>query len=161
MTEGEMIATYGNYSRSITETYKGTEADLNKFLSDKGVLKGKAKTFIAAAKKYNISAAALAAICVHESGRGTSSLAVKKNNIGGIRPKGDNKNFRTFSSIDECIEFIAKLLRNNYANIGLTKLYQVNAKYCPVLTEADINGTNGLWARQVNYFLEQIDKVHA
>jgi beta-N-acetylglucosaminidase len=160
MTNSEMLATYGNYTRSITDKYKGTEADLNKYLADKGVLKGKAKAFLAAQEKYNINAAVLVAICVHETKLGTSSLAINKNNVGGIRISGSNS-FQAFPTIEKCIDTMGSILRNGYADQGLTKLYQVNAKYCPATDPTDKKGTNGIWAKKVNEYLDNIEKVRA
>ena len=40
MTDSEMRQVYGDYTRDITTPYKGTAADLNKYLEGKGVLSG-------------------------------------------------------------------------------------------------------------------------
>ena len=74
-----------------------SEDRLNKYLSDKGILRGKAKIFIDAAKQWGISEVYLAVHSVHESGNGTSELACgvdykgkKVYNLFGIGAYDDN-----------------------------------------------------------------------
>lgn len=56
--------------------YNGiSEAELAKFLEDKGTLSGQAATFIEAAKEYNVSEMYLVAHACLETGYGTSTLA--------------------------------------------------------------------------------------
>lgn len=147
---------YGNYTKDATVLYKGTAEDLNNYLKGKGKLEGKGQAFIDAQNKYGISASVLAAICINESGNGKSNLAINKNNIGGVRISG-SKEFRTFSSVEECIDYMGSFLKRGYLNKGLTKLYQINAKYCPVSDSTDKKGRNSYWASAVNNISNDID----
>ncbi|HEX3077615.1 MAG TPA: peptidoglycan-binding protein [Lachnospiraceae bacterium] len=68
-----------------------SESDMAKYLSKKGILAGKEKTYLAAAKKYSVSEVYLAAHSSLETGNGTSELAkgvvvkgVKVYNMYGI-----------------------------------------------------------------------------
>ena len=163
MDDSELKAIYGNYTRDITHLYKGDEKKLNKFLSDKGVLAGKGKVFMDAQKKYGISAVVLIAICAHESGNGKSNLAKTKNNVGGIRLKGSTE-FRSFSSVEACIEEMARLLKDNYVNNSgrsLRQLYQINAKYCPASDTTDKTGGNSAWAQRVERIARQVESISA
>lgn len=157
MSDEEMKQIYGNYSESITTQYMGTAEDLNGILKGNGVLEGKGQAFIDAQERYGISAAVLAAISMNESGHGTSRLARENNNVGGVRISGSKK-FRTFSSVEECIMEMARFLKAGYADQGITKLYQVNAKYCPVSDTTDKDNLNSKWASVVS---ENLHKINA
>ena len=111
------------------------------------MLAGKGATFLKAQEEYGVNAAFLASICIHESG-GTSNYAKNKNNVGGVRYPGSTE-FRRFNSVDECIMYMARLLKGNYIDKGLTTISKVGAKYCPPNDPTDTAGTNGSWASYV------------
>lgn len=157
MSDEELKAVYGNYTRDITQPYKGSAADINKYLKGKGVLEGQGQAFIDAQNKYGISAAVLVGIAMFETGKGTSNIATTKNNVGGVRIRG-SKEFRKFGSIGECLMEMARFLKVGYAeNSGrpLTKLYQVNAKYCP----ASETSGNSRWAKNVDLYASELEKT--
>lgn len=156
MSNEKLQKIYGNYTKDATVLYRGTAEDLNKYLRGKGVLEGQGQAFINAQNKYGISASVLAAICVNESGHGKSNLAKNKNNIGGVRISGSTE-FRTFSSVAECIDYMGSFLKKGYLDKGLTKLYQINARYCPASDPTDKTGGNSSWAKAVNTFANQIE----
>lgn len=160
MSDSQMKEVYGNYTKDITKLYTGTADDLNKYLKDKGKLKDTGKAFIDAQKKYGISASVLVAICLNESGKGTSNLAKTKNNIGGVRIK-NSAEFRTFSSVEECIDYMGSFLKSGYVNQSLTKLYQINAKYCPASDITDKAGNNSRWAKAVDMYSKQVEAATA
>lgn len=163
MTDSELRSVYGDYTRNITTPYSGTAEDLNKYLEGKGVLAGKGEAFLKAQKDYGISASVLVAICMNESGQGTSDIAKNKNNVGGVRISGKTE-FRSFDSVEDCISEMARFLKAGYVdNKGrsLTALYQVNAKYCPASDPTDSSGTNGLWARNVDKYAKEVEAVKA
>ena len=108
MSDSEMRRIYGNYTKNITAKFNGNAADIDKHLKNRGVLKGKGQAFINAQNKYGISASVLAAICIQETG-GTSSNAKNKNNVSNI---SQGKGWRSFSSVEECIDYTAKLLKD-------------------------------------------------
>ena len=159
LTDEQMRQVYGNYATDITEPYTGTVEKLNKYLRGKGVLEGKAEVFMNAQRTYGINAAVLAAITVHESGMGKSRLAKRQNNVGGVRKPGSSE-FRTFNSVDECIMEMARFLKSGYVNNSgrpLTKLYQINAKYCPTSDPTDTTNGNSGWARAVAGYISAIE----
>ncbi|OLA73537.1 MAG: hypothetical protein BHW62_06435 [Acinetobacter sp. CAG:196_36_41] len=161
MTDSEMRQVYGDYTRDITTPYKGTAADLNKYLEGKGVLSGQGQAFIDAQNKYGISASALIGIAMNESAQGTSSHAKNKKNVGGVRIPGSTT-FKTYSSVAECIDDMARFLKNGYVNNkgrSLTKLYQINAKYCPSSDPTDKEDLNSLWARNVNKYAREVESA--
>ncbi len=163
MTDAEMYEVYGGYSKDVTVLYKGTAEDLNKYLKGKGKLEGKGQAFMNAQKKYGISAAVLVGIAMNESGGGTSRLARQQNNVGGVRIAGSSE-FKTFSCVEDCIDNMASFLSRNYVkNPGrpLTKLYQINAKYCPASDPTDRTGGNSRWASAVNKFSTEVEEAIA
>jgi hypothetical protein len=106
-----------------------------------GVLSGKGQKFIEEARKNNICPLFLAAIAMHESANGKSLIARTKNNVFGIYL---NKKYHSFRSVDECIEYAAKLLagkiyRKNPTIAGVQKIY------CPVGAANDPKGINKYW----------------
>lgn len=155
MTDAEMKKVYGNYTKNITELYKGSADELNKKLKNRGVLAGKGQAFINAQKKYGISASVLAAICIQETG-GKSSNAIKKNNVSNI---AQGKGWRKFNSVEECIDYTGKLLKNSYVNKGLSRLYQINAKYCPVEDTRGSYASQSAWARKIQQISIQLEQA--
>jgi beta-N-acetylglucosaminidase len=163
MTDAEMREVYGGYSKDATVLYEGTAEDLNKYLKGKGKLEGMGDAFIKAQNKYGISAAILVGIAMNESAGGTSRLAREQNNIGGVRISGSTK-FRSFSSVESCIDNMASFLSKNYINNPsrpLKKLYQINAKYCPASDPTDKTGGNSKWARAVDKFSTEVESALA
>ena len=163
MSDNEMREIYGNYSRDITTKFNGTAADLNKFINryPNSVLKGKGDVFIRAQEKYGINAAILLAISGIETSYGTTGNSRPYYNVVNIeKPKKASYSgrWRRFNSPDECIMELARLLKENYVNnpgkenTHLTKLYQVNAKYCPAAETSKNSG----WAMKVEEFYNTI-----
>lgn len=163
MSDSELKDIYGNYSRNITKPYTGTADDLNKYLEDKGVLKDKGEIFLKAQEEYGINAAVLVAITMHESGKGTSKLAKNKNNVGGVRIAGSNE-FKKFDNVEDCIMEMARFLKAGYVENSvrpLTKLYEINARYCPVSDVTDKTGGNRNWAKRVDAYADDVEKAFA
>ncbi|HOB87737.1 MAG TPA: glucosaminidase domain-containing protein [Bacillota bacterium] len=83
-------------------------------------LEGTGAAFIKAEEDYGINALVLAAIVVHESNWGNSSLARTKNNLAGLGAY-DGSPYRsaiTFSQKAESIYFLAELLDRHYLTPG-------------------------------------------
>lgn len=157
MTDDELKATYGNYTRKLTDKNNNITAEkLDKYLKGKGVLEGKGKVFMEAQQKYGIGAAVLVGICMNESAKGTSNLAKTKNNVGGVRSGSE---WKQYSSVDECIMDMARFLNSGYVKNSkpLTTLYQVNGQYCPV---AEVDSNSG-WAKNVEFYAKEVDKACA
>ena len=82
-----------------------------------------------------------------------------RNNIGGVRIPGTTT-FKTYSSVAECINDMARFLNSGYVNNkgrALTKLYQVNAKYCPSSDYTDKDNINSFWARNVEKYVSEVE----
>ena len=105
--------------------FEGDPQFLNQFLN--GVLKGKGRAFYKAQNKYGINATFLIGIANHESGNGTSEVARKYNNVGGMKSK---KGYIKYPSVEVCIDSIASNLKRNYIDKGLKTPVQISKKYC-------------------------------
>ena len=164
MTDEQMKTVYGNYDTDITVLYTGTAEKLNKFLDSTGskLLKNKGSVFMEAQRKYGISALVLIAICGAESTYGTKG---KNNAFFNVANRRSGKNsFKHYNNVDDAIMDLARDLKQNYVDnppekkdAHLTKLYQVNARYCPV--QADNN--TGEWASSVTRCLNDIKRAVA
>ncbi len=82
------------------------------------VLLGKGQAFIDAGKKYGVNALYLAAHAIHESGFGTSRLALTKYNLFGYGAYDATPFVAAyrFSSVEASIEYIAQRLKATYLN---------------------------------------------
>ena len=139
----------GKYDFDVRQKFTGSAADLNKNLG--GVLTGKGNKFLELQEKYGISASVLAAIVNNESAYGKSNAAINKNNVSGtMDPKTNWMKLKTFESVDHCLEYTARNLKNNYIDKGLISISQIHAKYCPVGAANDPKGINGGWGSAVN-----------
>lgn len=135
-------------------TYSGDIAEfVNSFNNSsfqKGVLAGKGAMVASIAEKYGIDPNLLASIMALETGWGTSSAIKNYNNPGGMMdPSSKWMSLIRYSSLEAGIESVAKNLKNNYINQGLTSISSIGAKYCPVGAANDPNGTNSGWVPSV------------
>ncbi len=151
-------AKYGNYNQKATDLYKGTAEDLNKHL--KGVLEGKGTKLLELQEKYGVSAAMMAAIANSESTYGTSPAAVEKNNVAGIMSASSNfTKLATFSSVDACLEALAKNLKKNYIDKGRVTVSQIHEKYCPIGANNDPTNLNVNWGRCVASLTDEYNRL--
>lgn len=105
--------------------------------SDKnGIFAENAEVFYNMEQKYNINGIFLAAIGIHESAWGTSTIAKEKYNLFGYKAydRDPSGNAQTFESYEECIEKVAEALATNYLSktgkyYNGTTLEDVNKKY--------------------------------
>ncbi|MBF2612551.1 peptidase M23 [Listeria monocytogenes] len=130
-----------------------TESSLEAYLEDKGVFKGHAKDFFEYGSKYDVDPALVVAICMSETGRGTSAAVVKRNNPGGLMGNGGGFSFDT---LKQGIEAMIENLSRNYIKMGLTTPETIQPKYCPVGASNDPTGLNSNWLITVNFFLDEL-----
>jgi beta-N-acetylglucosaminidase len=114
-------------------------------------LRGCGEYFVEAEKEYGVNAIFLASIAAHESGWGRSKLAINKNNLFGYKQAGGGGTFREFESLEECILYVARVLKTSYLTEGAkyyngTSVTAVNVKYC----------SSKNWAPQVNLIAKKI-----
>lgn len=112
-------------SMDVSKTrYTGSPELLNQFLG--GVLKGKGNAFCKAQEKYGVNALFLIGIAKHESGNGTSKIARERCNVAGMKGK---HGWMRFSSVEECIDKMAKNIKENYIDQNKRTVSQINRKY--------------------------------
>lgn len=90
------------------------------------------------------------AIAMHETGKGTSAAFLRKNNAMGISPNGGGP--RAFSSVEESINYAARLLRKHYLDQGLTTIAAIGGKYAPAGAGNDPRGLNKHWVNGVSKY---------
>ena len=125
--------------------------------SFKGALAGKGSAIVEAAKKYGIDPKLLGAIVANESGWGTSSASKNKNNLSGTMDSS-GMNLKQFDSVEDCLDYTAKNLKNNYIDEGRTTISSIGAKYCPVGAANDPTGMNSGWVPTVSSIYNQFAK---
>ncbi len=135
-------------------TYSGNSAEFvnafNNSSFQKGVLAGQGEMVAGIAEKYGLDPNLLASIMALETGWGTSSAIKNYNNPGGMMDPSSNwMSLIHYSSLEQGIEAVAKNLKNNYIDKGLTTISSIGAKYCPVGAANDPNGTNSGWVPSV------------
>lgn len=115
----ELNRTSGLTLNDYKKIFTGLPNDKNKIFQDNYT------AFYNAEKKYNINGIFLASIAIHESGWGTSQIAVDKKNLFGYgsydaTPYESSFEFENYS---EGIETVAKSLVKYYLNPSSTKIY--------------------------------------
>ena len=94
-----------------------------------------AGSYVELEKNYGWNALAAAALTAHESFWGQDYKATELCNIAGVRLRDGS--YRSFSSQDECIDYVGSLLSRLYLNPdgayfnGDYSLLAVNENYCP------------------------------
>lgn len=88
--------------------------------------------FRIAAEVYDVDFNMLYAIAKLETGNFTSTLFTHSHNPGGMR---GSSGWLSFDSDFEGIMEMARLIRRNYLDQGLTTLEEIGSKYCPNTAE--------------------------
>ncbi|MFS0783515.1 hypothetical protein [Bacillus sp. 1P06AnD] len=115
-----------------------------------GRLKGYGGKYYEVGHKYNINPAFLASISMAETG-GTD--IDDRNNVGGLMKPGKGK--MSFTSIDDCIEYMGLLLIRMYINDGLVTVDQIHTRYSPDGADNDPNNLNSNWVANVYKFMRK------
>ena len=123
-----------------------------------------AEYFYYAEKQYNVNGIFIAAVGIHESGWGTSKIALNKKNLFGYGAY-DNSAYTssyTFSSYSEGIDLIARVFVKYYLNPAGTKIYNgetAYGKYYNGNTLLSVNkryATDKNWANSVYKWMSQL-----
>ena len=129
-----------------------------------GVLKDNAKYFYYAEEQYNINGVFLAAIAVHESAWGTSTIARNKNNLFGYCAYDATpyESATSFENVSEGIDLVARVLTKNYLNPQGTELPDgttATGRYHTGNTIKSVNvhyATDPNWANCVYTWMERL-----
>lgn len=120
--------------------------------------------FYYAEQEYGINGIFLAAIAIHESGWGTSKIALEKNNLFGYMaydnsPYLSSKEFGTYS---EGIDLLARVLVKYYLNPSGTEVYGGNiaeGKYYNGKTLSGVNkryASDSTWSNKVYKIMQNL-----
>lgn len=93
-------------------------------------------------KEHGVNAIFCIAVATYESNYGMSAGAINKNNLFGLM--GEDGLMR-FNSVEACIDYWGRLLRNNYIDKGLTSIELISTKYC---------ASSEAWVKNIHYFME-------
>ncbi len=122
---------------TATQINNAVSAYMSRNKVSSSALKNQGQTFIDVGKASGINPLILAAIAIHESGWGTNSLSLKKNNIFSIGAFDDAPydSAYTFQLVKEAVQYEANLLNQYYLNSAFS-----NRMYAA----GDFLGTGGL-----------------
>ena len=93
-------------------------------------------------QEYGVNALFCLSVGSFESGHGTSAAATSRNNLFGLI---GSDGIMQFDSIDECISYWGRLIRNYYIDQGLTTISAIQKKYCP---------GSSTWTGNIEYFMD-------
>ncbi|MBS6251876.1 MAG: glucosaminidase domain-containing protein [Clostridium sp.] len=89
------------------------------------IFENNAEYFYYIEKQYNINGVFVAAVAIHESGWGTSKIALQKKNLFGYGAYDSNpyNGAYEFTDYSECIDLIARVFVKYYLNPKRTEIY--------------------------------------
>lgn len=131
--EAERIANLPKFNPYNLTEKSNIDKDKAKVLLEGSALQTAAGAYVYAEEVYGVNAIFLMALTSHESGHGRSTLAIERNNIGGV--KDSNGNWKYYSDWGECIMHIARFISNSYLNedgiyYNGKSIWAVNINYC-------------------------------
>jgi bifunctional DNA-binding transcriptional regulator/antitoxin component of YhaV-PrlF toxin-antitoxin module len=130
----------GDISRREEEKKRRIISALNK--NFKGSLSRRGEYFYQSGVNMEVNPLLVAAIAIHETANGNSTMIKKQNNPGGLFKNGQ---FQTFETLEEGIDSMFKVINQYYINEGRTTIEAIGAKYCPIGAENDPQGLNKHW----------------
>lgn len=130
----------------------------------KNIFKNNAQYFYYAEKQYNVNGVFIAAVAIHESGWGGSSIASDKNNLFGYGAydRDPYNSAYEFSNYSEGIDLLARVFAKYYLNPKGTKIYDGNladGSYYNGETLTGVNkkyATDKKWANGVYYWMKYL-----
>ncbi len=130
----------------------------------KKVFQNNAQYFYYAEKQYNVNGIFLAAVAIHESGWGGSSIASDKNNLFGYGAYDSSPydSAYKFSNYSEGIDLLARVFAKYYLNPEGTEIYdgiKADGCYYHGATLTGVNtkyATDKNWAKGVYYWMKYL-----
>ena len=135
---------------SLAQFKKILENDSN---DKNNVFTNNAEYFYYAEKQYKINGVFLAAVAVHESGWGTSTIAKNKNNLFGYGAVDSNPygGAYSFGSYNEGIDLVARVLTKYYLNPEGTEIYDGNIANGKFYSGSKLSAVNRRYASDKNW----------
>ena len=138
MTTSEDIVKIDARAKIIENFFRGYNSPLAPF----------SEKFIEVAEKYNLDYRLLPSIAMQESNGGKKVIADSNNPFGYGIYGGSVLRFKTW---EDSIERVARGLKEDYINKGLTSPEEIMAKYTPPSI-----ALGGPWAKGVTIFMEEL-----
>ena len=136
-----------------------TEKDFKKVLTNlpqdtNNIFKDNYKVFYEMDKKYNINGIFLAAIAIHESAWGTSTIAHDKGNLFGYGAYDSSpyESSYTFNDYSDGIETVAKALAIHYLNTSGTKVNDDEKAKGTFYNGSTVKGVNTKYASDPEWY---------
>ena len=112
-------------------------------------------------QKYNINGVFLASIAIHESGWGTSRIAVDKKNLFGFGSYDSSpyESSYTFNTYEEGLEVVARALIKNYLNAAGTIVFDGETATGAYYNGPTLPGVNVRYASDQNWNIKVFSKM--
>lgn len=155
-----------NLEMDLTQKSGLTLNDYKKILknnnSDKNkIFENNYEAFYNIEQKYNINGVFLASIAIHESGWGTSRIAVEKKNLFGFGSYDSSpyESSYTFDTYEEGLEVVAKSLIKNYLNPSGTVIFEGELATGVYYNGPTLPGVNVRYASDQNWNIKVFSKM--
>ena len=124
--------------KDFKKVLSGNSSDTNK------IFETHAEDFYEIEQKYNVNGIFLAAVAVHESAWGTSSISVDKKNLFGYGSydRDPYNSSYVFEGYKEGIELVAKVFSKYYLNPSGTKIYDNEIAVATYYNGPTLSGVN-------------------
>lgn len=143
-----------------------TEDDFKRILSnissDKNkIFENNASAFYNIEQKYNINGVFLASIAIHESGWGTSRIAMDKKNLFGYGAYDATpyQSSFTFDTYEAGIEIVARALVKNYLNPAGTEIYEGQTATAAYYNGPTVAGVNVRYASDTTWHVKVFTRM--
>lgn len=117
------------------------------------IFKNNAEYFYYIEKQYNINGVFVAAVAIHESGWGTSKIALQKKNLFGYGAYDSNpyNGAYEFTDYSECIDLIARVFVKYYLNPNGTEIYGGEKAQGTYYNGSTLTAVNNKYASDKNW----------
>ena len=155
-TKEQLLATL-SINMQLNKPSGLTLEQFKKVLSDSKdknkIFENNAEYFYYIEKQYNINGIFVASVGIHESGWGTSKIAVQKNNLFGYGAYDSNpyNGAYNFSNYSESIDLLARVFVKYYLNPAGTSIYGGEQAVGTYYSEPTLAGVNKKYASDKNW----------
>ena len=136
---------------------KSLETEINTVKNDEECILDETSCLIKKyADDYGVDYKLAIAISKHETGAYTSLAFKDLNNVGGMMHWTEKGMLlKRYNTLEEGVEAFISNLKNNYIDMGLTSIEEIQKKYAPV--GINDNGTNQYWVSGVSKYYEELN----
>ena len=156
-TKAELLATL-SFSMDLSKPSGFSLEQFRKVLQNNSsdvnnIFTENADYFYYAEQEYGLNGIFLGAVAIHESGWGTSNIAVQKNNLFGYMAYDSSSYYssKTFSSYAEGIDLLARVFVKYYLNPAGTEIYGGNIADGKYYNGSTLQGVNTKYASDSNW----------